>query len=689
MTTWCGDGHTISLSNDGTLHSCGYNCSGQLGLGNKKNVSLLTRITKLPKINQVSCGAYFTVCIDYEGFLWAFGDNGFGQLGTESLTNFNVPQKIQDIPRVHSVACGKSHTLIITTDSNLWGCGCNEFGQLFLENKKNQTKFRETSFSNISKISAGGNHSLFQNSQGEIYGCGQNDYGQIGLGQFSRSQIKVSPIPNVPENIIQFCCGFSQSYFLDFEGNVFSVGYNNKGNLGLGHNTNQNILNKIPDIPPMQSIASMRYSCYLLDFDGNVWSFGDNCFGELGHGDKEHRNVPKKIESLKNIQQLSYGNCAWHFLATDFQNKIFVTGANGKGQLGTGNTQSNYSTPTGINSQEEIKTLAMIQSKIKKVKLCLECNNNNKIKQEFPQNSFESWNEVNEFLNEKLNQINSKLDEKQDTKLQNQKDVHVLENELKDIENKLKQLQLRKVEIGNMLPKVKQSQRSFEENFKEMEENQRTLKEMCHNVSIFCKNENEMNEELIKLYSNKKFKEFDCSDISKLLWKMDLTKYQSAFETSEVNGEFVEMMIDDFVVWNQLGVEKRDCYFMMFYFEMMKTPGYLKTLLSGYEPDCCVCNHASPKKTIHLLQEYDIPFERDEILKNNFCTPLFTFPVFNDILVLDAFSPNGRKIMTEITKWKKGHKLHLKALLTKGTKRELEEGLAESPRKKQKLTHSE
>ena len=50
----------------------------------------------------------------------------------------------------------------------------------------------------------------------------------------------------------------------------------------------------------------------------------------------------------------------------------------------------------------EIKKIEMIQLKINQVKRNLSCNKNNKIKQEFPQYSFESWNEVHDFLNEKL-----------------------------------------------------------------------------------------------------------------------------------------------------------------------------------------------------------------------------------------------------------------------------------------------
>ena len=52
----CGSLHTITLSNDGTLHSFGHNNKGQLGLGHNNDVSLPTLIPNLPKINMISCG---------------------------------------------------------------------------------------------------------------------------------------------------------------------------------------------------------------------------------------------------------------------------------------------------------------------------------------------------------------------------------------------------------------------------------------------------------------------------------------------------------------------------------------------------------------------------------------------------------------------------------------------------------
>ena len=351
MACACGAFHTITLSNDGTAHSFGRNSEGQLGLGHNKNDVLLpTPIPNLPKINMISCGMFSTVCVDDEGFIWSFGENKYGQLGTGNKTDFNVPQKLLDLPPVISISCGYVHTLIITNDDGLWSWGRNSEGQLCHGDKEDRSNPQQTSFSNISKISAGYDHSLFQNNKGEIFSCGNNKHGACGLGHFNHPQITPSLIHNLPPNIVHFVCGGDQSLFLDSEGNVFSVGYNYYGQLGLGHDGKQNELNKIPNIPSIKTISCVGSSCYLIDFEGNLWSFGKNKDGQLGHGYKTHINVPKIINNLKDIQQISYGSTGLHFFAKNTQNQIFVTGFNGYGQLGTGDTQS-VSIPKEINSQ--------------------------------------------------------------------------------------------------------------------------------------------------------------------------------------------------------------------------------------------------------------------------------------------------------------------------------------------------
>ena len=173
--------------------------------------------------------------------------------------------------------------------------------------------------------------------------------GECGLGHFNSFQITPSLVLNVPDNIVHFVCGCNHNLFLDSEGNVFSVGNNYYGSLGLGDNTNLNILSKIGNIPPIKTISCVSASCYLIDLEGNLWSFGANSYGQLGHGNCTHTNAPKIISTLKDIQQISYGCCGFHFFAKNSQNQIFVTGYNTHGQLGTGDTR--ILIPKEINSQ--------------------------------------------------------------------------------------------------------------------------------------------------------------------------------------------------------------------------------------------------------------------------------------------------------------------------------------------------
>ena len=345
-----GSRHTVTLSNDSVVHSFGQNLEGQLGLGHNQNIPLPSPIPNLPPIKLVACGYNFTVCVTYEGIMWSFGHNVYGQLGTGNNSSFNVPQQITDVPPVQLVACGADHTVIITNDSELWSSGNNDYGQLCLLNQVNGTKFQKTSFSDILKISTGYAHTLFQNKNGEIYGCGYNYHGELGLGHFETKQIIPTCIPKLPLDIIEFTCGYYHNLYLDSEGNVFSGGLNQCGQLGLSHVTNKNVLNQIINIPPIQTISCVGYSSYLIDFDGNVWSFGMNSDGQLGHGDTRHRNVPTKIDSLKNIKQISCGCSGCHFLAKDNQNTIFVMGFNENGLLGSEGGDSFFS-PEEMDSQ--------------------------------------------------------------------------------------------------------------------------------------------------------------------------------------------------------------------------------------------------------------------------------------------------------------------------------------------------
>ena len=702
----CSESHTITLSSEGNIYSFGRNTSGQLGLGHNEDVRLPTQIPNLPKIRTVSCGTQFTICVDFEGYLWSFGENDYGQLGIGNTKTQIIPTKIQQIPKVKSVSCGCYHTLIITKDLELWSFGRNSHAQLCLGSKgENETKPQKTLFSNIKLISAGTIFSIFQNINDEIYGVGYNVDGQLGLGFNSTVQIEVFQIQDQPPNIIDICAGYYHVLYLDNKGNVYSVGNNSFGELGIGTLKNVNKLVQIKNIPEIIKISCIGHSNYLLDKNGNVWSFGKNNWGQLGHGDSKFRNIPTKINLLKQIKDFSKGITGHHILLKHESGKIYGIGKNNEKQLGIENNVNSVNIPVELNEEYnpiwdtisssllhnndgdvddsywdflisessvdfkefEIKKIKILQSFIISVKDYMKNNNNLIYKQFFPpSNCFDCWFDVKKFLDEKLNQINCFLNEHYQQNNNNSSSFdHCkdLEDELSNIDLQIQKLQERKQEIEKKLylsKKFSLTENSFD-NLIQL--NQMNLQNMCNDVSIFCENENQMNNEIFSLFKQKSFCDFNSNDICKLLWKMDFVKYQNLFEENKINGEFISLMIDEqpsFWVDN-LGVSYRDCYFLSFYFKLMCCSGYIRSLSLDYDEDCFVCLHNTPDKTIHLLNEYDLNIDKDLILKLNYSAPMLTFGLPKDLQV-DIFSEEGRKIIKELKKWRNAHEEHLKTL---------------------------
>ena len=52
------------------------------------------------------------------------------------------------------------------------------------------------------------------------------------------------------------------------------------------------------NIPPIKIISCVNESCYLIDFEGNLWSFGNNDNGQLGLGDTTRRSSPVQLSGV-------------------------------------------------------------------------------------------------------------------------------------------------------------------------------------------------------------------------------------------------------------------------------------------------------------------------------------------------------------------------------------------------------
>jgi alpha-tubulin suppressor-like RCC1 family protein len=140
---------------------------------------------------------------------------------------------------IKQISCKYCHSLILDEDGVVWGSGCNSYGQLGLGKNQNyafgsNTNTFQQIAKNIKQISCGYYHSLILDENGVAWCSGFNQYGQLGLGHNNNT----NTFQLIAKNIKQISCGDEYSIILDNDGVAWGSGRNSNGQLSLGQNQN-------------------------------------------------------------------------------------------------------------------------------------------------------------------------------------------------------------------------------------------------------------------------------------------------------------------------------------------------------------------------------------------------------------------------------------------------------------------
>ena len=190
-----GDGHSLTLSEEGVVYSFGCGENGKLGHGNQKDYHAPTCIKALKhvRICAVSAGCSHSLLLSEAGTVYSFGKVDHGRLGHGSECEPGTPMVVEALEGVGicAISAGGHHSLVLSKAGAIYSFGCGENGQLGHGDTEDQhTPKRIIALRDVQvcACTACPHHSLVKSDTGAIYSFGFGD-AQLGHGKLSGNQL--------------------------------------------------------------------------------------------------------------------------------------------------------------------------------------------------------------------------------------------------------------------------------------------------------------------------------------------------------------------------------------------------------------------------------------------------------------------------------------------------------------------
>lgn len=296
--------HNLAIKENGTLWAWGWGNSHEMGLGQATSKTLVPlQVGKDTNWVSVSTAPDNSVAIKKDGSLWVWGNNVGAALGVGKTVNSAVytPTRVgKDNDWVKATA-SQHMILAIKKDGSLWIWGRKGGSSIFGVPAPAdvvtgpQMLGTDKDWAHIYVHNRHGFASVIAvKNNGTFWGWGSNKSGKLGTGH-KEDIVSPAAIPlNTP--ISSLAIGNDHSIVVKQDGSLLHTGSFLK-NISVKSNEVSQSVNFIPlrIEGKWASVYKGMNFTLLLDQQGQFWTFGINDKGQLGNGYKNSSATPTKV----------------------------------------------------------------------------------------------------------------------------------------------------------------------------------------------------------------------------------------------------------------------------------------------------------------------------------------------------------------------------------------------------------
>lgn len=245
-----------AITEDSQLFVWGENRLGHLGVGKTKEYDYNSRyvsrcfnsahvLISMPKIKAVACGREHSIVLTVNGRILTCGSNNFGQLGVDFINlkgstsifvsvDMSFVSNGEEVTEVHA---GFSVNAILTNKNKLFTWGNGNFLQLGyipstiimygkVQRKPRSVQMLSGDFLKVKIISVGRDHCCCVGQNNTVWSWGINTNGKLGNASSNNSIIptKICSLEILKSNPIQISCGGQHTLLLTQNKSLWSTG---------------------------------------------------------------------------------------------------------------------------------------------------------------------------------------------------------------------------------------------------------------------------------------------------------------------------------------------------------------------------------------------------------------------------------------------------------------------------------